>query len=141
MGNIAFFDSKECEWADMTVYIDGATTSKLEGIRYKSSKAKTALHGSGNKPISIQSGNRTYDGQLKVLLGALKSMNKAAKLAGGDDILDVSITIVVVYQQNPGDQLETDTLIGVEFSDFEIGWDQGADHMEVTLPFLFLDLK
>ena len=141
MAGITFFDSNECEWADMTVYIAGATTSKLEGIKFKRAKAKTALHGSGNKVIGIQSGNRTNEGSLKVLKGALVAMNIAAVAAGGEDILDISFDAVVSYQEAEGRPLQTLTLVGIEVSEFEEGWDQGADHMEITMPFLFMDLK
>lgn len=140
MPKMFFFDSKECEWVDMTVLIGGVSSGKLEGIRYKASKAKTALHGSGDQPLSIQGGNRTYDGSLKVLVGALRSMNAAAIVAGGQDLLDVAVDIVVTYKATLDRPLEVDTCVGVEFTEFEIGWDQGADHMEVTLPFMFLRL-
>ena len=140
MAKTVFFDSKEVEWSDMTVHINGATTSKLEGMHYKVSQAKTALHGSGKKTLSIQSGNETVEGSLKVLKGALDAMNLAAKLAGGNSILDVSFDIVVTYQPAPGRPLQVDTIKGVDVTEFEKGWDQGADHMEITLPFLAVDI-
>ncbi|PQJ09498.1 hypothetical protein CJD36_019860 [Flavipsychrobacter stenotrophus] len=140
MAGVTFFDSKECEWADMTIYIEGGTSTKIEGIKYKKSKVKTHLHGSGNKAIGIQSGNETCGGEITALKGAVDSMNKAAVAAGGKDILDVSMTIVVVYQEAKGRPLETDTLVGVEISEFEKGWDQGATQMPITMPFLCLDI-
>lgn len=141
MPTIPFFDSKECEWADMTVQVAGSPLTKIRGVKYKCAKEKSHLHAAGDEPISIQSGNRTYEGEIKVLKGALDDMNHAARQAGGDDILDVSFEIVVTYKAQGARALQTDTLIGVEIKDFEKGWEQGAANMEITLPIIFLKLK
>lgn len=140
MPSIPFFDSKDCEWADMTVMFAGSPLTKIRGLKYKASKEKQLLHAAGDEPISIQSGNRTYEGQIKVLKGAIDDMNRAATAAGGDDILDMQFDIVVTYKPKATRQLQTDTLIGVEVKDFEKGWDQGAKHMDVTLPIVFMKL-
>lgn len=140
MPTIPFFDSKDCEWADMTVMIAGATLTKIRGLKYKATKEKQLLHAAGDEPISIQGGNRVYDGQIKVLKGALDDMNRAARAAGGDDILDLQFDIVITYKPKGTRALQTDTLIGVEVKDFEKGWEQGAKSMDVTLPIVFMKL-
>ncbi len=140
MPTIPFFDSKDCEWADMTVMIAGATLTKIRGIKYKASQEKKLLYAAGSEPISIQSGNRAYEGEIKVLKGALDDMNRAALAAGGDDILDLQFDIVVTYKAKGTRALQTDTLVNVEVSNFEKGWDQGAQSMEVSLPIVFMKL-
>jgi len=140
MPTIPFFDSKDCEWADMTVMIAGATLTKITGIKYKASQEKKLLYAAGSEPISIQSGNRSYEGQIKVLKGAIDDMNRAAKAAGGDDIMDLRFDIVVTYKAKGTRALQTDTLVNVEVSNFEKGWDQGAQSMEVSLPIVFMKL-
>ncbi|MCF8448950.1 MAG: hypothetical protein K9G49_03670 [Taibaiella sp.] len=140
MPTIPFFDSKDCEWADMTVMIAGATLTKIRGLKYKATKEKQLLHAAGDEPISIQGGNRVYDGQIKVLKGALDDMNRAARAVGGDDILDLQFDIVITYKPKGTRALQTDTLIGVEVKDFEKGWEQGAKSMDVTLPIVFMKL-
>jgi hypothetical protein len=140
MPSIAFFDSKDCEWADMTVMFAGSPLTKIRGVKYKASKEKQLLHAAGDEPISIQSGNRTYEGQIKVLKGAIDDMNRAAIAAGGDDILDMQFDIVITYKPKGTRPLQTDTLVSVEVKDFEKGWDQGAKNMDVTLPILFMKL-
>lgn len=140
MPTIPFFDSKDCEWADMTVMIAGATITKIKGIKYKASQEKKLLYAAGTEPISIQSGNRSYDGEIKVLKGALDDMNRAALAAGGDDVLDMQFDIVITYKAKGTRALQTDTLVSVEVSDFEKGWDQGAQSMEVSLPIVFMKL-
>lgn len=140
MPSIAFFDSKDCEWADMTVMFAGSPLTKIRGLKYKASKDKQLLHAAGDEPISIQSGNRTYEGQIKVLKGAIDDMNRAAIAAGGDDILDMRFDIVITYKPKGTRPLQTDTLVGVEVKDFEKGWEQGAKNMDVTLPIIFMKL-
>lgn len=141
MAGVTFFNSKECEWADMSVLFAGAPLVKVRQISYKVSKEKSHLHAAGDKPIGIQSGNRTYEGQIKVLKGALDNMELAAKAAGGEDILDMVFDIVVTYRPKGNRPLQTDTLIGVEIKDVEKGWEQGAKNMDITLPIIFMDRK
>jgi hypothetical protein len=140
MPSIAFFNSKECQWADMTILFAGAPITKIRGIKYKASKEKEPLHAAGDEPISIQSGNRTYEGEIKVLKGAIDDMNRAAIAAGGDDALDMVFDIVITYKAKGTRALQTDTCVGVEIKEFEKGWDQGAKYMDITLPIVFLKL-
>ena len=67
MPTIPFFDSKDCEWADMTVTVAGSNLTKIRGLKYKALKDKQLLHAAGDEPISIQGGKRTYEGHIKVL--------------------------------------------------------------------------
>lgn len=141
MAGITFFDSKECEWADMSIFFAGAPLVKVTGIRYKASKVKNPYYGAGDGPLFMQSGNRAYEGQMTVYKGALDNMNAAAVAAGGVDVLDMKFDIVVTYKPAAGRPLQTDTLIGVEIKEYEKGWDQGAETMPITLPMGFLGLK
>jgi hypothetical protein len=140
MPSITFFDSKDCEWADMTVMFAGSPLTKIRAVKYKAAKEKQLLHAAGDEPISIQHGNRTYEGQIKVLKGAIDDMNAAAIEAGGDDILDMQFDIVITYKPRGTRQLQTDTLAGVEVKEFEKGWEQGAKNMDVVLPIVFMKL-
>ncbi len=140
MPSIPFFSTKECEWSDVTVQIAGATVTKLRGISYKAMKDKELLHAAGDSPISIQSGNRTYEGNIKVLKGALDDMNRAAIAAGGKDVLDLAFDVVIVYKPKGSRVLQTDVLVNVEIKEFQKGWDQGAKSMDVDLPILFTDM-
>ena len=124
----------------MTVMFAGSPLTKIRGVKYKAAKDKQLLHAAGDEPISIQSGNRTYEGQIKVLKGAIDDMNRAAIAAGGEDILDIQFDIVITYKPQGTRALQTDTLVSVEVKDFEKGWEQGAKNMDVTLPILFMRL-
>lgn len=136
-----FFDSKECEWVDMDIMFAGAHLTKIRGLRYKAIKDKELLYAEGDEPISIQSGNRSYEGEIKVLKGAIDDMNKAAIAAGGRDILDLEFDIIVNYKPRLNRALQQDILVAAQVKEFEKGWDQGAKEMEVALPIVFLRLK
>ncbi len=141
MATIQFFDSKEAEWADMEVFIAGARVAKIRGMRFKPAQDQEPLHAAGNKPISIQSGNITYEGEIKLLKGAVDAMDKAALAAGGDSILDLEFDIVITFRPAGSRKLSTHTCVGVRVKEYERGFDQGAKFMEVTLPFSCLRIK
>lgn len=135
-----FFDTKECEWSDLDIYLNGVKITKVRALKYKKTKEKEALYAAGSDPIAIQSGNNAYTGELRVLKGALDDMNRAAVAAGGEDITDVTWNIVANYKAKGNRALQSDTLRGVEFSEFEKGLEQAAKFGEATLPYLFLKL-
>lgn len=131
-------NTREYEWADVTVVVAGRKVTGLRGVKYASKQEKEVLHASGNKPMSIQRGNKTYEGELALV----QSEYEALRRASGGDILDASIDIVASYG-NPthGDVITTDVLIGVEFTEDSTEWKQGDKFQEKTLPFIFLALK
>ena len=138
MPAIQFFNSAECEWADMSVTIGGAKCAKIQGIRFGSERQKEYIYGEGKDPLQIASGNKSYPGELKILKTPLDNLNTAAKAATGDpsaDITDVEVDIIVTFKSKGIRVLQTITLIGCQFEKSEQGWDQGATKLEVTIPF------
>ncbi len=131
-------NTREYEWSDVTVVMAGRPVTGLRGVKYSAKQEKELLHAKGNKPHSIQRGNKTYDGEITLL----QSEYEALKQACGGDILDASLDIVAAYG-NPtaGDVITTDVLVGVEFTEDNTEWKQGDKFQEKTLPFLFIDLK
>ena len=131
-------NTREYEWSDVTVVMAGRPVTGLRGVKYSAKQEKELLHAKGNKPHSIQRGNKTYDGEITLL----QSEYEALKQASGGDVLDASLDIVAAYG-NPtaGDVITTDVLVGVEFTEDNTEWKQGDKFQEKTLPFLFIDLK
>lgn len=131
-------NTREYEWSDVSVVLAGRLITGLRGVKYSAKQEKELLHAKGNKPHSIQRGNKTYDGEITVL----QSEYEALKQASGGDILDASVDIVAAYG-NPtaGDVITTDVLIGVEFTEDNTEWKQGDKFQEKTLPFIFIDKK
>ena len=135
------FDSRQFEFADISVNMLGVTLSGLRGLTYKKSQEKEGVYGAGNQPQAIQRGNKKYEGQLMLLKSDFDLLDNAAIAAGYEDITDVPynlISITCVYERIDAGMLSTDFLIGCEFTDAEDGMKQGDKFKEVTLPFIFL---
>ena len=131
-------NTREYEWSDVTVVLAGRLVTGLRGVKYSAKQEKELLHAKGNKPHSIQRGNKTYDGEITLL----QSEYEALKKASGGDILDASMDIVAAYgNPSAGDVVTTDMRIGVEFTEDNTEWKQGDKFQEKTLPFIFIDLK
>ena len=132
------FNSREYEWSDINVVMAGRNVTGFRAVSYTSKQEKEALYAKGNKPHSIQRGNKSYEGSISLV----QSEYEALKQAAGGDLLDASIDLVVSYG-NPtkGDTIVTDLLQGVEFTDDKTEWKQGDKFQEKELPFIFLDKK
>lgn len=132
------YNTREYEWSDINVVMAGRNVTGFRAVSYTSKQEKEALYAKGNKPHSMQRGNKSYEGSISLV----QSEYEALKQAAGGDILDASIDLVVSYG-NPtkGDTIVTDLLQGVEFTDDKTEWKQGDKFQEKELPFIFLDKK
>jgi len=140
MAGLNFFDSKECEWKDISLSIAGVPLVKVTNISYKSMRDSEPLHAAGDKPISIQHGNRTYEGSFTLLKGAVDNMNAAAVAAGGNDLLDLTFDATVTYKAQGARALQVDVIMGISVTEFEKKWAQGDKKGEVALPFKCLQI-
>ena len=131
------FNSKEYEWADVTVVMAGRDVTGIRGVSYTASQEKEALYAKGNKPHGIQRGNKSYEGSIRILQSELDALSAAA----GGDVLDVSFNIVVSYgNPSKGDIIRTDLLSGVEITSKPKGMNQNDKFMEIELPLVMLDV-
>lgn len=131
-------NTREYEWADITVVLAGRPVTGLRGVKYSSKQEKELLFAKGNKPYSVQRGNKSYEGEVTLL----QSEYEALKQACGGDILDASMDMVVSYgNPSAGDTITTDMLIGVEFTEDPTEWKQGDKFEEKSMPFICLDKK
>ena len=132
------FNSREYEWADVSVVAAGRMITGIRGVSYTSSQEKEALYGKGNKPHSIPRGNKTFSGAIRLLQSELEAL----ELAAGGDALNISFNIVVAYG-NPlkGDVITTDLLVGCEITEIPKGLNQNDKFMEIELPLVMLDVK
>ena len=131
------FDSREYEWADVTVVMAGRDVTGIRGVSYTASQEKEALYAKGNKPHGIQRGNKSYVGTIRILQSELEALQVAA----GGDILNVNLNIIVSYG-NPtkGDIIHVDLLKGVEFTTVPKTLNQNDKFMEIELPIVMLDV-
>lgn len=132
------FDSRQYEWADITVFGGNRDITGIRAVKYVIKQEKELLHAKGNKPMSIQKGNITNEGEL----GLLQSELEALEVAGGGSILNLELTVVINYgNPSKGDMIKTDVLRGVQFTEDPRDMKQGDKFMDVTLPFIFLEKK
>ncbi len=132
------FNSREYEWADVTLLLGGKDITGARGIKYTAKQEKEAVYGKGNEPIAIQKGNKSYEGEIAVLQSELETI----RLNGDGTILDLQLDAVVAYG-NPsnGDVMITDVIQGVQFTEEPHDLKQNNKYMEVTLPFIALRVK
>lgn len=133
------FDSREYEFADMTFVAGGKDIVGFRGIKYTTKQEKEPVYGKGNKPLKIQKGNISYEGEASILQSELETL-----IANSNDgsILSLQLDAIVAYG-NPsnGDVLITDVLQGIQFTEETKEMKQGDKFMEVKLPFIFLRKK
>lgn len=130
------FNSREYEWADITVVVAGRPVTGFRAVDYSSKQEKEALYAKGNKPHGIQRGNKSYEGSITLL----QSEYEALRQACGGDVLDASFDLVVAYgNASKGDAIVTDILVGAEVTEDNTEWKQGDKFQEKKLPFIFLD--
>lgn len=131
------FNSREYEWADLSVVMAGRSVTGIRGLKYTSSQEKEALYAKGNKPHAIQRGNKSYSGTVKILQSELEALERAA----GGDILDATFNIIASYG-NPlkGDIIKVDLLQQCEITEVPKGLEQGDKFMEIELPLIIMDV-
>jgi hypothetical protein len=136
-------NTKECAWSQTKVKVLGRTLTGIRGFKYTKTVAKEALYAAGSKPIDIQSGNETFDGNLKLLKYEVDLLNDAAFEAGYGDILGLpqeAVTISVSYKKRATDPMRTANVVGVAFTELPHSMEQAAQMQEVTVPFVAMDV-
>lgn len=132
------FNSKEYEWSDITAIVAGRPVTKIRAISYVKKQEKEALYAKGNKPHSIQRGNKSYETSLTLLQSELE----AIEAASGGDVLDASFNVIVSYgNPSKGDVIKTDLIEGNEITEVPKGMNQGDKFSEHELPGIALNIK
>lgn len=132
------FNSRQYEWADITVLFGGVDLTGIRAIKYKEKSEMEPVYAKGRRPHSIQTGNTSYEGEIEML----QSDYQALRIAAGGSITNVNVDIIVAYG-NPlnGDYMTTDKIFGVRISESEMASKQGDKFMTVTLPFMALGIQ
>ncbi|WP_264522143.1 hypothetical protein [Flavobacterium sp. N1994] len=132
------FNSREYEWADITVSAGGIDLLAIRAVKYKKKVEQEGIYAKGREPYAIQKGNASYEGELELLKGGFDQLEDAA----GGDITTARFDILVHYG-NPanGDVMRTNKITGVSIGENEEASKQGDKFMPVTLPFLALGIK
>jgi hypothetical protein len=134
-------NGREYEWADISLIVGGMPVIGFKAINYKKTLEKEVLYAKGRKGLTIQRKNEAITGSITVTQTQLKALELAALPWGG--LLKARFDIVAAYgaatpQETP--VIQTDTIRGAEFTEYEKGMSQGDGSMEIAMPFLALDL-
>lgn len=127
------FNSRQYEWADVTVILGGKDMLTIRGIKYKKTSDNEALFAKGRHAISIQRGNESVEGEIGILQSELIELEESAP---NKDLFQLSVDIEVSYSSNG--VVRTDRVTGVRFGEYEKSFAQGDKFMEVPIPFLAL---
>lgn len=142
MANVNITTS-ECAWSKFEVKLLGRTIKGLRGFSFKKTVDKEHLYGAGDEPLDIMSGNKKYEGNIKILGFEADALNKAAQAAQYDDITEVPHELIVItcsYKKRLTDKIKTYTATGVAFTETGIDLEQNAKHREITLPFIAMNI-
>jgi hypothetical protein len=136
-------NGRQYEWADISLILGGRLVTGARGISYKESQEKELLYGKGNRPMSIQKGNKKYEGSVTLLQSEVETLKELGRsIVGRASILDLNLNAVVRYgDPSKGDVMLTDQLFNIQFTEVEKSMKQGDKNMEVTLPFICTDIK
>jgi len=135
--------TSECAWSAVSVQVLGRKLTGLRGFSNKKSVEKEPLYASGPDPVDITTGNKKYEGNLKLLKYELDLMNDAAQAAGYEDITEVPhtlISIVTQYKKNETDPIRTISAMGVAFMEMDEAMEQNAKMTEVTLNWIAMKI-
>ena len=134
------FDSREYAWANIDVVMLGRPVIGLRAVKYKVKKEKEPIYARGNKPVSIAYGNKSFEGEIGLLQSELEALIVAA--GKGKNVTDIApFDITVAYIPEGGTTVVTDIIKNVEITESEKSSKQGDKFMEVTIPFVALDIE
>lgn len=135
--------SSECAWSQFEIKFLTRTVKGLRGFSFKKTVEKEHLYGSGDEPIDITTGNKKYEGNIKILGFEMDAINKTALLAGFGDITEVPHEAVVIscsYKRRITDPVSTYIATGVAFTEAGVDLEQNAKHREITLPYIAMNI-
>jgi hypothetical protein len=131
------FNSREYEWADLTLMLGGSDITGIQGVKYAEKADREAIFGKGRFAHSIQTGNVTYEGEITMLQSEYQALVAAS---ANKSILSLALDAEVSYG-NPPDPIITDRIIGLRFTEAPKEFKQGDKFMPITLPFIALRVE
>lgn len=128
---------RQYEYNDLSVFIGGREITGLRGIEFKRSQEIEALFAKGNEAHSLQAGNITVEGSLKLTQAEYETL----AAANNGSVLGMAFNIIWNFG-NPsnGDVMITKEIQGVRITEEGITANQGDKFFEVALPFMALKI-
>lgn len=131
-------NSREYAWGDVMAVMLGRPLSGVTAISYKTSVEKQLGRGAGAQPLSIQTGNYSYDGTITLKTSEIIALNTAAKSAGYNNLLGITTDLVVSYGDAVDMPITVDKIQQLSFTELPVDWEQGAMEATHALPFIAL---
>lgn len=132
------FDSRQYEWADITLILGGNDVTGIQAIKYTEKIEREPLYGKGRNPISIQSGNAMFEGEIELLQSEYEALVKS----GNGTVMSLSLDALVGYgNPDAGDDQMFDRVMGLRFTEAAKEWKQGDKNTIIKLPFVCLRIK
>lgn len=132
------FNSREYEYADVTVFLGGKDLLGIRGVKYTEKIEREAIYAKGRNPHAIQSGNLAYEGEIALL----QSEYDALEEASAGNVLELSLDLEVSFgNPSQGIALRTDRVKGLRFTEASKETKQGDKFMEIKLPFIALGIE
>lgn len=138
------FSTKDCAWSNITITLLGRKITGLRGFEFKKSIEKEHVYAAGDEPVDITSGNKKYEGNLKMLKYETDLLNEAALAAGFADITEVPHTLIAItceFKKTATTPIKIVAVPGVAFTEINLAMEQNAKMTEITLPFLAMRIQ
>ena len=118
--------------------LGGRDVTGIRGIKYNTKQEKEVLYGKGNRGLSIQKGNIENEGEITVTQSELETL----RTVGNGSVLNLHLDATVCYgNPSKGDVMITDKINGLQFTEEPKEISQGDKYMEITLPFIALEIE
>ncbi|MEG0760072.1 hypothetical protein [Chryseobacterium sp.] len=132
-------NGREYEWGDLSLILGGRDLARFRGVKYNEAEIeREAVYAKGTKPTSIQSGNESFGGEFKML----QSEYEKLVVAGGGTIKSLTLDAIVCYgNPSKNNAMITDRIESLRFTGAEKEFNQGDKFMEITVPWIALDIK
>lgn len=129
---------REYEWGDCTLILANRDMVRYRGIKYTRKIEREAIYAKGSLPVAIQSGNESFEGEIKMLQSEYQKLVRAGK----GSIFSLMMDGLQSYG-NPtrGDAMLTDRIESLRFTEAAKELNQGDKFMEITLPFIALNIS
>lgn len=132
------FDSRQYEWSDLTLILGGIDIKGIRAIKYTEKIEREPVYAKGRNPHHIQSGNIAYEGEITML----QSSYQALVEAGNGSVLSLNLDGLFAYgNPSSGDAFLSDRATGIHFTEASKASKQGDKFLEITLPFICLNIK
>lgn len=143
MANQLSYRSNETSWKGGEVVLLGHVIKGITGWELSKEVEKEPIYGAGNTPIDIMEGNVKCSGSVTVYGYELDQMQKAAQLAGFNDITEIpheATVMTVTIRKSLADRPTVITARGLSFTKIPHKFAQNEKSRSYQLDFVCMDI-